>query len=200
MCRYLVRAAILTAALALPSLAAAKGPESASLAGPGIDRSLAVRGQGEMGPGTPLGSLVDLGGFFPQMYGQTPDPTFRTQPKGTLGQRYTIVYVVPGPNSIESRVVQDVYPYARPVPLTYMRPGQKFWGSERAHGGWFVASADLTTTLVRAGLPAKPPGQAGAGFWSLGVIGGIASVVALIALVAVVRPWNRRDERFGGTA
>ena len=197
--RYLLGAAILTVALMLPSLAAAKGPESASLTGPGVARSLAVQGQGEMGPGTPLGSLVDFGGFFAQMYGQTPDPTLRTQPKGTLGLRYTIVYMVPGPNGVRSRVVQSVYPYARPVPLTYMRPGQTFWGSERAHGGWFVASADLKATLVRAGLPAKPPSQAGAGFWTMGVIGGIASAVALIALVAVVRPWNRRDERFGGT-
>jgi hypothetical protein len=196
--RYFVRAAILTAALALPSLAAAKGPESASLAGPGIVRSLAVHGQGEMGSGTPLGSLVDLGGFFPQMYGQTPDPTLRTKPKGTLGQRYTVVYVVPGPNGIKSRVVQYVYPYARPVPLTYMRSGQTFWGTQRAHGGWFVASMDLKRTLVRAGLPAKPPSQAGAGFWSMSVIGGIAGALALIALVAVVRPWNRRNERFGG--
>lgn len=197
--RYLVGAAILTAAVALPSLAAAKGPESASVAGPGIERSLAVYGQGEMGPGTPLGSLVDLGGFFPQMYGQTPDPTLRTQPKGTLGQRFTIVYVVPGPNGIKSRVVQYVYPFAKPVPLTYMKAGQKFWGSQRAHGGWFVASADLKTTLVRAGLPAKPPNQAGAGFWTTGMIGGIASVFALIGLIAVIRPWNRRDERFGET-
>ena len=157
--RYLVGAASLTAALALPSLAAAKGPESASLAGPGMERSLAVTGQGEMGPGTVLGSLVDLGGFFPQMYGQTPDPTFRTQPKGTLGPRYTVTYVVPGPNGVKSRVVQYVYPFAKPVALTYMRPGQTFWGGRKAHGGWFVGSADLKKTLVRAGVPAKTPGS-----------------------------------------
>jgi hypothetical protein len=29
------------------------------------------------------------------------------------------------------------------------------------------------------------------------MIGGIAGAIALIALVAAVRPWNRRDERFG---
>ena len=39
-----------------------------------------------------------------------------------------MVYVVPGPNNTESRVTQFVYPYAKPVALTYMRPGQVFWG------------------------------------------------------------------------
>ncbi len=146
-------AAVLAAALALPSLAAAKGPSSASISGPGLDRSLAIRGEGEMGPGTPLGSLVDSGGYFAQMFGQTPDPTLKAQPKAALGPRYKVVYAVPGPNKIQSRVVQFVYPYAKPVPLTFMKPGQRFWNTERTHGGWFRASARLTSVLVRAGLP-----------------------------------------------
>ena len=155
--RNLVAAAVLTAALALPSAAAAKGPSSASISGPRLDRSLAIQGQGEMGPGTPLGALVDLGGYFSQMFGQTPDPTLKAQPKGSLGPRYKVVYVVPGPNGIQSRVVQLVYPYAKPVPLTYMRPGQPFWSTDRAHGGWFRASTGLKRVLVRAGLPAVAP-------------------------------------------
>ncbi len=195
--RNLVAAATLAAALALPSLAAAKGPESASISGPGLNRSLAVRGEGEGGTGTPLGSLVDLGGFFPQMYGQLPSPTLRIRPQGTLGPRYKVTYVVPGPNSIKSRVVQDAYPYARPVPLTYMKPGQKFWGSRRTLGGWFPASVDFKNLLVKAGLPAAAP-TTGAGFWSPGVTGGIASVLVLLALGAVTRPWRRRGWRLGG--
>jgi hypothetical protein len=153
--RYLI-AAMLVAALVLPSLAAAKGPTGASISGPGLDRSLAVRGQGE-GPGTPLGSLVTAAGFFPQMFGQVPDPTVTRRPNGTLGPRYTIVYVVPGPNNITSRVVQYVYPYAKPVALSYMKQGQTFWDGRKAHGGWFVATAGLKKMLVRAGLPAKAP-------------------------------------------
>ena len=72
------------------------------------------------------------------MFGQTPDPTFRLRPKGALGPRYTVVYVVPGPNNIESRVIQFVYPYAKPVALTYMRPGQVFWGDQRPTAGGFA--------------------------------------------------------------
>jgi hypothetical protein len=149
-------AALLAAALALPGAASAKGPSSAAIFGPGLEPSLAIQGQGEMGPGTPLGSLVDYGGYFSQMFGQTPDPTLRTQPKAALGPRYKVVYVVPGPNRIQSRVVQFVYPYAKPVPLTYMKPGQPFWNTKRAHGGWFRASSALKRVLVRAGLPASP--------------------------------------------
>lgn len=68
-----------------------------------------------------------------QMYGQTPTATLKTQPKGAvLGPRYRIVYTVPGPNATRSRVVQLFYPYAKPVPLTYMKPGQSYWGAQDA--------------------------------------------------------------------
>jgi hypothetical protein len=151
--RYLVLAIV--AALALPAAATAKGPSSASISGPGI-RTLAVSGNGET-PGNPLGTLANSGGFFAQMFGQTPDPTLRLRPKATLGPRYTVVYVVPGPNNVMSRVTQFVYPYAKPVALSYMRPGQVFWGDQRTHGGWFRATAGLRRMLVNAGLPARMP-------------------------------------------
>jgi len=86
------------AALVATAPAAAKGPSTASLTGPGLDHALPVKGEGESGPGTPLGSLVELGGFFPQMFLSVPDPTIRTRPAGDLGPRYRIVYRVPGPS------------------------------------------------------------------------------------------------------
>jgi len=153
--RYLIAAALV--ALALPAVAAAKGPVSASMSGPGLEGgTLEFRGDGE-GPGTALGTLASSGGFFAQMFGQSPDPTLATRPTGTLGVRYTVVYVVPGPNGVRSRVVQSVYPYAKPVPLTFIKPGQRFWGTERAHGGWFRASPGFKKMLVRVGLPARAP-------------------------------------------
>jgi hypothetical protein len=152
--RYLVAAAL--AALVLPALAAAKGPVAASISGPGLDGAIKVRGDGE-GPGSALGNLAMSSGFFAQMFGQTPDPTLASRPSDTLGARYKVVYVVPGPNNIQSRVVQYLYPYAKPVALTYMKPGQPFWDGERAHGGWFRASAGLKRMLVRAGLSVRAP-------------------------------------------
>ena len=152
--RYFIAAALV--ALALPAVAAAKGPVSASISGPALERSLAIRGDGE-GPGTALGTLADASGYFAQMFGQSPDPTLASRPSGRLGLRYTVVYVVPGPNNIRSRVVQYIYPYAKPVALTYMKPGQTFWDGKRTHGGWYRASSGLKRMLIRAGLPAKAP-------------------------------------------
>jgi hypothetical protein len=152
--RYLVAAAVV--ALLVPALAAAKGPSGASISGPGLDRTLTISGDGE-GLGTQLGNLAMRSGYFAQMFGQTPDPTLRTRPAGTRGPRYTVVYVVPGPNNAMSHVVQRVYPFAKPVPLTYMKPGQPFWQSDRTHGGWYKASLALKRILVRAGVPATAP-------------------------------------------
>jgi hypothetical protein len=150
--RYLVAAIVV--ALVLPTLATAKGPSSASITGKGLERTLTIGGDGEA-LGTQLGALSMRSGFFAQMFGQTPDPTLRTRPRGTLGPRYTVVYVVPGPNNIQSRVVQRVYPFAKPVALTYMKTGQPFWQTDRTHGGWFRASLALKRILIRAGVPAQ---------------------------------------------
>ena len=176
-------AAGVLAALVAIAPAAAKGPATASLSGPGLDHAIPIKGEGESGPGTPLGSLVELGGFFPQMFLQSPDPTVRTRPSGDLGPRYRVAYRVPGPNDV-STVVQDVYPYAK-TPVTYMTPNERFWGVNHTHGGWFVAGPGLKVTLVSAGLPASPPPPASSGSafpWAW-TAAGIAAVLVLVALV-----------------
>ena len=152
--RYVLAAALV--ALAVPAVALAKGPASASISGPGLGRSIAITGDGE-GGGTTLGALASTSGFFPQMFGQSPDPMLASRPTGALGPRYTVVYVVPGPNEIQSRVVQSVYPYAKPRPITFMKPGQNVWNERKTRGGWYRASSRLKAVLVRAGLPTSAP-------------------------------------------
>jgi hypothetical protein len=149
----LVLTIALLASLALPSLAAAKGPTAATMRGPGISGARHLGGNSEGGTGTPLGALTMGGGFFPQAFGQQPDPTQATRPQGNLGPRYRITYKMPGP-SASATLRQDFYPYARPAPLTYMKPGQAFWGTQRTHGGWFIADRSVRRKL---GLPAQPP-------------------------------------------
>ncbi|HEX3236904.1 MAG TPA: hypothetical protein VHQ99_00715 [Gaiellaceae bacterium] len=174
------------AVLVATAPAAAKGPSIASLSGPGLDRAVPIKGEGESGPGTPLGSLVELGGFFPQVFLQVPDPTRRARPAGNLGPRYRITYRVPGPHGTGT-LVQDVYPYAN-TPVTYMSPDQRFWGVNRTHGGWFVAGPGLKVTLVAAGLPESPPAESDGSFlWGWTIVG-VGAVAVLLVLVL-----RRRD-------
>jgi hypothetical protein len=171
-------------ALVATTPAAAKGPSTASVSGPGLDRAVPIDGDGEPGAGTPLASLAELGGFFPQVFIQVPDATTRTRPDGELGPRYRITYRVPGPNGI-STLVQDVYPYAK-TPVTYMSPKQRFWGVNRTHGGWFVAGPGLKATLVAAGLPESPPAAGDASFpwaWTLAGVGAVAVLLVLLVLL-----------------
>jgi hypothetical protein len=174
------------AALVATSSAAAKGPSTASLTGPGLDHAVPVKGEGEAGTGTPLGSLVQLGGFFPQTFLEAPDPTTRTRPTGNLGPRYRIEYRVPGPSENGNKLMQDVYPYAQ-TPVTYMRPGQRFWGVNHTHGGWFVAGPGLKVALVAAGLPESPPppqpASSGGSFPWAWLGAGVLAVVVLLAIV-----------------
>jgi hypothetical protein len=181
--RFIALATVGTlAALAATAPASAKGPSTASLSGPGLGHALRVTGYGEGGTGTPLGSLVQLGGFFPEVFGQSPDPTTRTRPSGDLGARYRVVFHLPGPSGT-NKVVQDIYPYAKPRPVTHMRAGQRFWGTNRTKGGWFVGEAGLKTALVKAGLPKSPPpaSRNGSFPWAWTVSGAVAVIVLLVA-------------------
>jgi hypothetical protein len=143
------------AVLAVPAAALGKGPSGASIDGPG-GGGINFTGDGESG-GTPLGDLTQQAGFFAATFGQEPNPMLASRPKGNLGPKYMITYTVPGPNNELDKIRQDVYPYAPGGPVTYMEPGQGFFGTERTRGGWFQSTSQLKETLVAAGLPARPP-------------------------------------------
>lgn len=147
--------AALAAALVLPATADAKGPSVARITGPGLTTPLTINGNGEGGNSTNLGLLVDASGFFPQTFGQSPNPLLREQPAvPQLGARYMVTYTVPGPTT--STLRQELYPYASGGPISYMEPGQAIWDM-KTHGGWYRASSELQGMLVDAGLPKTPP-------------------------------------------
>jgi len=165
------------AALVLPAAALAKGPSLAVVTGPGIDddEGVVITGLGDDS------DLTGLSGFFPAAFGQSPDPMLAAPPKGDLGPKYTVRYTVPGPSGSNATIVQDVYPYAEPDPVTYTPPGQPFFDTERTRGGWYVSSAALRDVLVRAGLPAEAPTAVGGGdrtVWPW-VVGTVALLAAL---------------------
>jgi hypothetical protein len=186
--------AVLLVAMLIPAGALAKGASEARIEGPGLDEPISLAGEGRPG-GVELMQLAENAGFFPAAFGQIPDPMLRTRPTGEFGPRYTITYVMPGPNGESARIRQDVYPYAKlspvayPVPgqtVTYMEPGQPFFATEKTHGGWYVATSSLKDSLVGIGLPESPPtGGGGSGFpWT--VIGAFVAFGLVLAVAALL--------------
>jgi hypothetical protein len=184
--RALPAVAALAAMLLLPGTAVAKGPSAASISGPGLDHAISIQGYGEGANASPLGVLVEQGGFFAQAFEQTPSSTSRRRPSTQLGPRYVVTYTVPGGSSGDSTLHQDLYPYAATGPASYMAPNQTFWETQKTPGGWFRGNVQLRQMLVKAGLPARAPSQREAHAGRLGVaLGGGAGVAAAAAALAL---------------
>ena len=185
--KRLLFVAFAAAALALPSVAAAKGPSEAKISGPGLDSAVTITGNGEGDSSSDLGVLVTQSGFFAEVFGQYPSPLLRSKP-ANLGPRYTVVYTVPGPET--STLTQALYPYAAGGPVSYLRPRQRFWGTQETVGGWFRGTGELRQMLVTAGLPETPPAAARAragSTRSIAIGAGFGVVVAGAAIAALRR-------------
>jgi hypothetical protein len=173
-------------ALAVPTTALAKGASEATIEGPGLDEAIIVRGDGESLE-SPLGRLSELSGFFPAVFERTPNPMLATRPGISLGPRYSVSWVMPyGDRS--SVVHQDLYPFARPFPVSYTKPGQAFFDGMKTHGGWYQGTPELKQALAEIGLPASPPAPGdddGLRPWqiTLLVVGAAALVVALVVMI-----------------
>jgi hypothetical protein len=176
--------------LTFPAVAAAKGPDQASISGPSLDKTITLAGSGES-MGTALGNLTQFAGFFPAAYGQSPDPMLKSAPTGDLGQRFRIHYRVPGENRTMYSINQDVYPYAHGGALTYMKPGQSIFGMS-TRGGWFLGGLPLKLLLVHQGLSAKASSAGGS---NTALVAGIAvpGGIALIAAAIFAAGYRRRS-------
>jgi hypothetical protein len=187
--KRLVLASVLV--LALPTAALAKGPSAGTITGPGLEGSISIKGDAENGSGSLFERLVQATGFFPATFREQPDPMLQKQPKSSLGQRYTITWILPTPNR-KSTLTQDLYPYATPYPLTYMRPGQPVFEGMQAYGGWYVGDPTMKEALVAAGMPAKPPSGGGQSGLSAPVLAGIVLAPLAAFGFAVVAARRRR--------
>jgi len=175
---------VLCAAALLAPAAVAKGPSEATITGPGLSRAITFKGMDD------ASKLTEFTGVFPSAFGQSPDPMLKGRPTGKLGQKYTIRYVVPGPNSQTFHLSQDVYPYARAGAVTYMKPGQAIFDSKTI-GGWYPAGSPLKEFLVRAGLPRSAP-RASSGT-NLALVAGIGIPGALALAGAALLVARRRS-------
>jgi hypothetical protein len=166
-------------ALLAPGSAAAKGPSEAKISGPALNGPITITGVGEGDTSTALGLLVAEAGFFPQVFGQSPNPLLPAQPAG-LGPRYTVTYTVPGPST--DTLEQELYPYASGGPVSHMRPGQRFWGTQSTVGGWYRGTQRLKAMLVKAGLPATSASTRHHGSRTIMVGAGVGFALAAAAV------------------
>ena len=186
------------AALAAPATALAKGPDEATITGPGLDKAITITGPEE--EGSPMMAFADAAGFFPAVFGQQPNPMLPGRPKGDLGPRYTIKYHVPGPDGDAFSISQDLYPYALPSAITYTKAGQAIFDMT-TQGGWW-SNAALKDQLVALGLPksataAEGSSASSAGFFSTGRLGVLVLVLLVLGGATLVM---RRRFRGDATA
>ena len=186
MTRLGVLAAAAALAFAFSSTSAlAKGASEATVTGPGLGAGVTLAGEGELG-GERLMQLAEAAGFFPALFLTTPNPMRTARPAGELGPRYTITYQLPGPEGGQiDEVRQDLYPYAKPEPVTYVKSGEPYWATEETVGGWYVASSTLKEQLVALGLPRLPATDDGASDAPWPVLGAGAVIVAALAGIAL---------------
>jgi hypothetical protein len=184
------------AACASAGPAAAKGAESATLTGPGLDDGIAFTGSGEPGSGTKLGRLAEASGIFRALFGH-PSELAGSRPEGELGPRYTLSFSMPGPDGDADIVRQHVYPYADGGAVTFTPAGQPFFGTERSQGGWHRGGDELRNLLVSGGLPRTPEGI-DAGSPATGIALGPIWLLAAIAVAGLgAAAVMRRQGAFG---
>ncbi|HZD24233.1 MAG TPA: hypothetical protein VE569_12655 [Acidimicrobiia bacterium] len=127
--------------------ASAKGPESATLTGPGIDQPIQLIHRSvsfDTYANHASVRLIRLTGLF---YGPGSDPI---SPPENPGPAYTLTWVNSGPpgDNIDARTIQQyVYLDAADGPLihTPSQIGLEGWGPEVI--GWFNAPAELESTI-----------------------------------------------------
>jgi len=184
------------AALALSFLAApasAKGASKILIQGPGLVRPITV----EPGESTSTDQLwplmIDSRFFLGLCHGRCESRSrLPRRPSQTLGPRYTLTYTM-NLDVTPHEVVQYVFPYARPNPVTYMPARQTFLQHHETGGGWFIAPQRLERELITLGLPAtaaeatapSPTPIPRAGQHGSPVLWAVLAVVAVVLVVGI---------------
>jgi hypothetical protein len=136
----------------------AKGPDQATITGPGLDEPIVVSGSGEPGSGYELSDLADGSGLFLVMFEQTDRRVVSEAPDGPLGPKFELSFRVPDGTDTASTVRQELYPQAAGGPMTYTEAGQAVFGMT-TRGGWYRTPSSFAELLVRLGVPATATGQ-----------------------------------------
>ncbi|GAA2415218.1 hypothetical protein GCM10010404_86810 [Nonomuraea africana] len=175
------------AALLLPAGGAAwaKGPDRATLTGPGLDGAVEIR-PGSEADSAGLTLLREASGIDAILLTELPGTTRADRPVAALGPAYRLVWHAPGEE--RALVVQEVYPYAEPGPWVHT-PAQPL----AVRHGWSQAPSFLKDTLVGFGLPEAAPAPGGPWWTAPSVVAlmGVVVVLVVVTPLAVVRARRR---------
>jgi hypothetical protein len=126
--------------------AQAKGPDSATVTGPGIGATTITWNRPDR---TSLGTLTEATFLWDSegTAGWTTDP-----PTGGLGPKFTVTYHIVGLNRRlrGGEIRQDLYPLAEEGPVVYMAPGQRMYDTLSA-SGWRATDGRMARVLNRLG-------------------------------------------------
>ena len=114
----------------------AKGPSQAVLEGPGLTSPVSLRSPGQRTIGPALATMFQESGLFDGLYGTGSGSKVTRPPCSQLGPRFTVTYTLGGPGR-DSTIVQYIYPYATPGPVTHIHPDQPLL--DRSKDGWWLA-------------------------------------------------------------
>ena len=209
----IVVAAVAAAVFATASPALAKGPDQATITGPGLANPIVVGGNGEPGSGDKLGELADGSGLFAFIFGGTSGVGKRIAqpPAGDLGSKFELTYRIPDGSTSGSTFHQDLYPSAPGGPVTFAYDGQKVFGNDVV-GGWYRPPSSFAALLAALRVPGSslaaspvstssqstagnttPIGAASGGGhgWVIGLLIGAVILVALGLVTIVARARKR---------
>jgi hypothetical protein len=139
-------AVALALVLALAGPAQAKGIQSATIIGPGLDEPINVDHPDDS-------KLPALTGFWEVMPGQPAPPALTDKvPTKQLGPRYTITWRLMTDTDETTEIRQNLYPDAVGGPLVHTAAGQRIFDADTVNG-WYSAPATLRDMLRSLGVP-----------------------------------------------
>jgi hypothetical protein len=207
-CIWVSITVVTTSVLLLGAATAASakiGFDQLTVAGPGLVAPVQLRADRDHVLDVML--VVEHSGFYRQLACQRCASRMTVPWPEDLGPRYVLTYSMPssfGPNEeVRTRdlIVQYVYPYAEPSPVTFMPSHQDTPGGVSSVGGWFVADQALTRELEVFGAqapsnddvsPAQEDPEAGAQLVTVSRLL-VVGIVLVIVMSLVVSRRRRRE-------
>lgn len=140
-----------TFAVAAPAIA--KGPQQATITGPGIEEPVVVSGDGEFSTGSEFSMFTESTGFWQLVFGEdfngSIDGVLDAAPTVELGDEYLIEWDLGSSDAGDATVTSMVYPNADGGPFVHVEPGTWIVGyNTSTAGGWFEAPQTVSQMIA----------------------------------------------------